>query len=226
MKTRTRNIQGYTLVELMVVVAVAGTLMVVAKTNYDKFVAKARQSEAKIGLSAIYSAEQTFFSEFYTYTACLRQIGFVPDSPNRYYLIGFGWDATNNNVTCGPNHNRSCAEYKFRATSNTLCSAADPNHITWPAPLTASDTVYSASMKEYVNSYYNKPVNWHLNVTSNGIPTAISATGFLAGAAGVISSKPAKTALHGEPNNINSASLADGWSINDQKQLINAYPGI
>lgn len=41
------NSEGFTLVELMIVVAIIGVLAAVAIPNYQKFQAKARQSEAK-----------------------------------------------------------------------------------------------------------------------------------------------------------------------------------
>lgn len=82
---------GFTLVELMVVVAIIGLLSAVAIPNFKKYQAKAKVSEAKLQLSAAYTAEQSFFSDFNMYSHCLPYMGFDPgqESANRYYAVGF-----------------------------------------------------------------------------------------------------------------------------------------
>ena len=87
---------GFTLVELMVVVAIIGLLSAVAIPNFKKYQAKAKVSEAKLQLSAAYTAEQAFFSDFNMYSGCLPYMGFDPgrESANRYYAIGFSAVAT------------------------------------------------------------------------------------------------------------------------------------
>lgn len=87
---------GFTLVELMVVVAIIGLLSAVAIPNFKKYQAKSKISEAKLQLSAAYTAEQSFFSDFNMYHACLPYMGFDPgpEFPNRYYAVGFGTTTT------------------------------------------------------------------------------------------------------------------------------------
>jgi type IV pilus assembly protein PilA len=82
---------GFTLVELMVVVAIIGLLSAVAIPNFKKYQAKAKVSEAKLQLSAAYTAQQAFFSDYNMYAHCLSYMGFDPgpESASRYYTIGF-----------------------------------------------------------------------------------------------------------------------------------------
>lgn len=86
------NRAGFTLVELMIVVAIIGVLAAIAVPNYQNYAAKARMTEATIGLSAAYKAEKAYSAENNSYTSCLYNVGFAPDGyPNseRYYAIGF-----------------------------------------------------------------------------------------------------------------------------------------
>ena len=82
---------GFTLVELMVVVAIIGVLSAVAIPNFKKYQAKAKVSEAKLQLSSIYTAETAFYGDFNIYHTCLRYMGYdpAPEAASRYYTTGF-----------------------------------------------------------------------------------------------------------------------------------------
>jgi type IV pilus assembly protein PilA len=100
---------GFTLVELMVVVAIIGLLSAVAIPNFKKYQAKAKVSEAKLQLSAAYTAEQAFFTDFNMYHSCLAYMGYNPSGEvsARYFAVGFtnaaaiNTDALNNAITAG-----------------------------------------------------------------------------------------------------------------------------
>jgi type IV pilus assembly protein PilA len=90
--------KGFSLIELMVVVAIIGILATVAVPNFMSFQAKAKQSSAKVELSSIYTAQQAFFISNQSYHGYLSYIGYVPDSctnagvcagNNRLYATGF-----------------------------------------------------------------------------------------------------------------------------------------
>ena len=65
--------KGFTLIELMIVVAIIGILAAVGVPQYQKFQARARQSEAKNVLGGAYTALKAYSAENSTYTSC--QIG-------------------------------------------------------------------------------------------------------------------------------------------------------
>jgi type IV pilus assembly protein PilA len=86
------NLQsGFTLVELMVVVAIIGLLSSVAIPNFRKYQAKSKMAEAKLNLASIYIAESAFFSNYNIYMICLAYMGYDPRpvEASRYYATGF-----------------------------------------------------------------------------------------------------------------------------------------
>jgi type IV pilus assembly protein PilA len=62
-----KNKKGFTLIELMIVVAIIGILAAIAIPNFLKFQAKSKQSEAKTNLKAIFTAQTSYFGEENTF---------------------------------------------------------------------------------------------------------------------------------------------------------------
>jgi len=59
--------KGFTLIELMIVVAIIGILAAIAIPNFLRFQARAKQSEAKQNLGAIFTAYTAYFSDNNTF---------------------------------------------------------------------------------------------------------------------------------------------------------------
>lgn len=76
--------KGFTLIELMIVVAIIGILAAIAIPNFMKFQAKSKQSEAKGNLKGLATAQKAYFAEKNSYTASMKRVGFVPEGNNRY----------------------------------------------------------------------------------------------------------------------------------------------
>ena len=82
--------KGFTLIELMIVVAIIGILAAIAIPNFLKFQAKSKQSEAKTNLGAIFTGELSFFGEQNQYGG-FSQIGWSPSGTPRYHYTLSGW---------------------------------------------------------------------------------------------------------------------------------------
>lgn len=90
LKERRRS--GFTLIELMIVVAVIGILAALAIPNFMKFLAKSKQGEARVNLGEIYVCQQAYFGENGTYAGgdnAFNLIGFAARSPlvSKYAFI-------------------------------------------------------------------------------------------------------------------------------------------
>jgi type IV pilus assembly protein PilA len=76
--------KGFTLIELMIVVAIIGILAAIAIPNFIKFQARSKQSEAKANLKAVFTAQKAYFQEKDKFSSYTGDIGFSPERNNRY----------------------------------------------------------------------------------------------------------------------------------------------
>jgi len=76
--------KGFTLIELMIVVAIIGILAAIAIPNFLRYQAKSKQAEAKTNLGAIGTNAEAYRSEHDTYIADFNDLGWSAQGSTRY----------------------------------------------------------------------------------------------------------------------------------------------
>jgi type IV pilus assembly protein PilA len=194
------NVGGFTLVELMSVVAIIGLLASVAIPNYQKFTARSRRAEATNALAAAFTALKAFSAAESSYTNCLYQAGFIPqDAGIRYYFIGYLNGPTPS--ACGPDGASTC--FNFHWNNPNL-----PCNVTW-------DSTWGGSSAGYGGR----------NDCSFGANSAVNDAAWSVAPSWLwISSKDTFTI--GAMGSISQSPLLDAWTMDQDKNLTNIQSGI
>ena len=86
---------GFTLIELMIVVAIIGLLAAIAIPNFIRFQLRAKSAEGKGNLAAIRTAEESYFAEYSAYVVAPITPATVPGVSKAPFMIpmaGQGFD--------------------------------------------------------------------------------------------------------------------------------------
>jgi prepilin-type N-terminal cleavage/methylation domain-containing protein len=79
---------AFSLIELMIVVAIIGFLAMISVPSFTKFLAKAKRSEAYMNLSSLYAAQRAYWAEHGTYSLTLNGPGSIGWKPEGYTTGG------------------------------------------------------------------------------------------------------------------------------------------
>ena len=80
------NNKGFSLIELMVVLAIIGILGAIAYPSYDAYMKKSRRADGKIGLQEMADRQERFYLQNNTYTTIAANVGGTATDENYYGL--------------------------------------------------------------------------------------------------------------------------------------------
>jgi type IV pilus assembly protein PilA len=192
--------RGFTLVELLIVVAIIGVLSTLGVPTFRRMIQKSKKSEAKVNLGGLFTAQSAFQAEYNTYGNYLTRIGFQIDGApaTMTYQIGFMGGSA------------ACA-----GVGAVAPTAANP-----------TGQALNASFPQYYSTGWNSTFSWAgYNGGSGGcsaVASDVAATGltFTALAQGVVSPNFDKPTAGG------AAANRDVWTIDQTRTLVNVNDGV
>lgn len=157
MQKKIFNNKGFSMIELMVVVAIIGVLAAIGIPQYSKFQAKARQSEAKLALAALFTAEESFRQEWNSFSVTLSNIGFSVQGSRLRYKTGFlsGTGCTGYSTGLG-----APAEVLTTLTTWSDGATVNTSNATWAMSITEPTAIaVSCSSSTFIGQAYGSPAS-------------------------------------------------------------------
>ncbi len=87
-----RRTAGFTLIELMIAVAIIGILAAIAIPNYMRFQLRSKSGEGKINVTSVKTSEIGYYAEFGTYVACSLSPVATPGDTKQAWVDNGGFD--------------------------------------------------------------------------------------------------------------------------------------
>ncbi|WP_062268563.1 type IV pilin protein [Endozoicomonas arenosclerae] len=126
---------GFSLIELMIVVAIIGIIVAVAIPSYQQYVFESRRSDAHVALTTAAAEQEKFYTYDNAYTTDINNLGGA-NSPNGHYTITV--TATDTTYTITATAISSSTQFQ-----DTDCRTITLNHLGAKASFNSTSTASS-----------------------------------------------------------------------------------
>ena len=108
---------GFTLVELMIVVAIVGILASIAYPSYTQYVQKSKRTEAMVALMQAAQIQEKYYSQNLRYAKDATQLSVLATTENSLYDIVVSGTKSGGAACTNADAANSCITYEVKATA-------------------------------------------------------------------------------------------------------------
>ena len=120
------NAKGFTLIELMIVVAIIGIMAAIAIPNFLTYMCKSKQAEARANLGNLTTMQESFFSVNNIYSTNFNDLGFTLKGTPRYTYVVTVADTSNfTSVASSTSVSGTKTDYWYTNTSHSLVNSTN-----------------------------------------------------------------------------------------------------
>jgi len=105
-----RFVRGYTITEIMIVVAIVGIVAAIGYPQYQNYVREARRADGHAALTRIAAQQERFFADNNIYTADLTDLGYggvTAPSVDGHYVVASAIAGATFTLTATPQGNQA-----------------------------------------------------------------------------------------------------------------------